>query len=158
MADVSADTPEKLLALHEQADARISSYSYKAPDKVGTQKGLVRLGRGDSVVAEVQILAPAGGENNLHYHSNSDSFWMVLKGKVRFYGIDNKVLGEYGPSEGLITPRFCRYWFENAVNEPTELLHIVALSNPRNPSSGRQNLNERLAHQMNHQQFDAVHR
>ncbi|MCZ6848853.1 MAG: hypothetical protein O7F75_08410 [Alphaproteobacteria bacterium] len=30
-----------------------------------------------------------GGENNLHYHAGTDSLWIVLNGKARFYGPDD---------------------------------------------------------------------
>ena len=52
----------------------------------------------------VQIVKKDGGENNLHYHTNSDSLWMVLKGRIRFYGPNDEVIGEFGPQEGTITP------------------------------------------------------
>ncbi len=61
----------------------------------------------------VQVVKKNGGENNLHYHTTSASFWMVLKGRVRFYGPDDVLIGEFGPHEGTITPRYSRYWFEN---------------------------------------------
>mgnify|MGYP003694430529 CR=1 FL=1 len=54
----------------------------------------------------VQVVKKHGGENNLHYHTTSASFWMVLKGRVRFYGPDDVLIGEFGPHEGTITPRY----------------------------------------------------
>ena len=45
--------------------------------------------------ANIQVLRE-GGENNLHSHRYLDGFWMVLKGRVRFYGPDKAVLGEFG--------------------------------------------------------------
>jgi mannose-6-phosphate isomerase-like protein (cupin superfamily) len=41
-------------------------------------------GQGDLVRGMIQV-AKEGGENNLHYHANVDGFWMVLKGKAKFY-------------------------------------------------------------------------
>ena len=70
----------------------------------------------------VQVVKKHGGENNLHYHTRMDTFWMVLKGRVRFYGPGDVVLGEFGPHEGMVTPRYSRYWFENIGDEDLELL------------------------------------
>jgi mannose-6-phosphate isomerase-like protein (cupin superfamily) len=69
-----------------------------------------------------------GGENNLHYHSTSASFWMVLKGRVRFYGPGDVLIGEFGPHEGTITPRYSRYWFENVGDDDLEILQVSAFS------------------------------
>jgi mannose-6-phosphate isomerase-like protein (cupin superfamily) len=66
-----------------------------------------------------------GGENNLHYHPHVDLIYMVLKGKVRFYGWGEKLFGEYGPNEGISLPRNARYWFESASEEELHLLQIA---------------------------------
>jgi mannose-6-phosphate isomerase-like protein (cupin superfamily) len=132
--------PEELEALHTRAEAMMGAFSYKCPD-VSTGKGIVRLAKTDSLRCNVQIVKKDGGENNLHYHSNGDSFWMVLKGKVRFYGPDDVVLGEFGPMEGITTPAYSRYWFENAGDEVLELLHISGLTHPTG-ASGRTDLSE----------------
>ena len=91
-------------------------------------KGFVNLGRKDIVRGVVQVVKKNGGENNLHYHTSSASFWMVLKGRVRFYGPDDVVIGEFGPNEGTITPRYSRYWFENVGDEDLEILQVSAFS------------------------------
>src|SRR5262249_51094637 len=67
-----------------------------------------------------------GGENNLHYHLNSDTTWYVLGGRARFYGVGDTLIGEYGRNEGLMIPGGCRYWFEKVGNEDLELMQIVA--------------------------------
>ena len=74
----------------------------------------------------VQVVKKNGGENNLHYHTGIASFWMVLKGRVRFYGPGDVVIGEFGPHEGTITPRFSRYWFENVGEDDLEILQVAA--------------------------------
>jgi mannose-6-phosphate isomerase-like protein (cupin superfamily) len=74
----------------------------------------------------VQIVKD-GGENNLHYHTNSDTTWVVMKGLVRFYGLGDKLIGEYGPGQGIMIPGGARYWFEKAGTETLELLQVVAV-------------------------------
>lgn len=119
------ESPEQI-ALHEEAERRMASYRYVRPESLGdANKGLVRLASTDLMRGAVQVIED-GGENVLHYHEGMDSFWMVLKGKARFYGPEDKLVGEYGPHEGLVTPRGARYWFEKASEEPLELLHVAA--------------------------------
>ena len=36
------------------------------------------------------------------------------------------VIGEFGPNEGTITPRYARYWFENVGDEDLEILQVGA--------------------------------
>ena len=105
----------------------------------------------------MQIVKTDGGENNLHYHTNSDSFWMVLKGRVRFYGPDNKLIGEFGPHEGTSTPRYSRYWFENAGEEDAELLQVAAMwKTGLQESSGRTDLEPQRFQVGNTPKFDAM--
>ena len=73
----------------------------------------------------VQVLKE-GGDNNLHSHTGMDGFWMVLTGKVRFYGPGDEVLGEFGQHEGIVMPRNAQYWFESCGDEDLELLQVVA--------------------------------
>ena len=148
-------TPTDLEALHQKADAMVKSYSYKKPSGIDAGKGNVFLGRGKYVKGGVQIVKKDGGENNLHYHSNGDSFWMVLKGRIRFYGPEDVVIGEYGPQEGLITPIWSRYWFENAGEEDAEILHVTARADATVESSGRTDLSEQRWKLDNTKHFDA---
>lgn len=135
-ADVYALDPETEAKVRD-AEKDLVTFHYAKPDKVGSEKGFIRLGRAGSIRGVVQVVKKDGGENNLHYHTNADSLWMVLKGRVRFYGADDKLLGEFGPQEGLITPRYFRYWFENAGEDDLELLQIGAFATPEVTSSGR---------------------
>lgn len=130
------DLNPDLLARIEEAEKGIRSYRYKKPEGIGTEKARIELGRGGNVRGVVQVVKE-GGENNLHYHTDADSFWMVLKGRVKFYGVDDELLGEYGPQEGIITPAFTRYWFESSGDDELELLQIGAFSGPEVKSSGR---------------------
>ena len=45
-----------------------------------------------------------GGENNLHYHNNSETVWLVMAGRARFYGAGDVVLGEIGEREAILMP------------------------------------------------------
>jgi mannose-6-phosphate isomerase-like protein (cupin superfamily) len=124
---MSADAEALDLQLqHEAAEAKVKTFNYRKPEAVGAGKGFVGLARTDIVKGVVQVVKKDGGENNLHYHKRMDSFWFVLKGRVRFYGPDNVLIGEFGPNEGTVTPRFSRYWFENAGEEDLELLQVAA--------------------------------
>ena len=119
---------ENLMELHRAAEASWATFSYAKPDGVSSGKGFVALGRKDIVRGVVQVVKKHGGENNLHYHTTSASFWMVLKGRVRFYGPGDVLIGEFGPHEGTITPRYSRYWFENVGDEDLEILQVSAFS------------------------------
>jgi mannose-6-phosphate isomerase-like protein (cupin superfamily) len=125
MAVVEAQDDE-LLKRHEAAEADPVTFRYAKPAGVNAGKGFVNLGRKDVVRGSVQVVKKHGGENNLHYHTSSASFWMVLKGRVRFYGPGDVVIGEFGPNEGTITPRYARYWFENVGEEDLEILQVAA--------------------------------
>lgn len=130
------DLAPDLLARIEEAEKGIKSYRYAKPEGIGTKKARIELGRGGNIRGVVQVVKE-GGENNLHYHTDADSLWMVLKGRVKFYGVGDKLLGEYGPHEGIITPAYSRYWFESSSDEELELLQIGAFSGPEVTSSGR---------------------
>src|ERR1700741_2519633 len=132
---------EDLLRRHEAAEANPVSFSYAKPDGVNAGKGFVSLGRKDIVRGAVQVVKKHGEENNLHYHTTSASFWMVLKGRVRFYGPGDVVIGEFGPNEGMITPRYSRYWFENVGEGDLEILQVSAFSEGAR-SSGRTDVSE----------------
>jgi mannose-6-phosphate isomerase-like protein (cupin superfamily) len=88
-------------------------------------KQLVRLARTDRMIAMIQVLKE-GGENNLHSHRHLDGFWMVLKGRVRFYGEEDKLLADLGQHEGILIPRGSLYWFESSGDEDLELLQVEA--------------------------------
>ena len=120
---------------HEQAEERIVAFSYKRPEQ-GYQHGkaMAPLGRSDIVKGVVQVIRE-GGENALHYHTTMDSFWLVLSGRARFYTVGDRLIGEFGPQEGCLTPRGARYWFERVGDEPLEILQVAAFSSP-NAGSG----------------------
>lgn len=119
---------EELLQRHQAAEANPLTFGYVPPSGVNSGKGRVDLGKKDIIRGVVQVVKKNGGENNLHYHSRSASFWMVLKGRVRFYGPGDAVIGEFGPNEGTVTPRYSRYWFENVGDDDLEILQVMAYS------------------------------
>src|SRR5262245_6600213 len=122
--------------LHERAEALVAPYRYAKPNDelLTTKKGFVRLARGELLKAQVQIIKGKGGENVLHYHTNAETFWWVIRGRARFYGPENVLIGEFGEGEGVITPRYSLYWFENAGGESDdlELMQIAASDVPGN--------------------------
>lgn len=147
---------EELPQLHSQAEAKVTTFSYSKPDGVNTGKGRVELAKTDRLRSIVQIVKKNGGENNLHYHTNSDSLWMVLKGRARFYGPGDEVIGEFGPLEGTISPAYARYWFENAGDDDLELLQVSALHDRTNERSGRTDVSPQRYQVGTSQRFSAV--
>lgn len=104
------------------------SFGYKK--LTGPQnKQVALLGRTDHLLAMVQVVKE-GGENNLHMHPHTDGIWMVLRGRARFYGEDNVVLGEYGEHEGVVLPRGTKYWFEKIGDVDLEILAMQAFDTP----------------------------
>lgn len=88
-------------------------------------KRAVRLARTDRMYANLQVVK-TGGENELHSHEHLDGFWMVLKGRARFYGTGDVVIGDLGPNEGILIPRGFAYWFEREGDEDLEILQVEA--------------------------------
>lgn len=75
----------------------------------------------------VQSLGNEGGETNLHSHPNSDSAWMVLQGKAKFYTVNDRLLGELGKYEVISIPAGTPYWFDTSdPNDPLVILHITS--------------------------------
>lgn len=137
MSAAPTTSPAELDELHAKADAMQASFGYRRPQKIDAARGSVALARTDLMRARVVILPKGKGENNLHYHTGSDSFWLVLKGKVAFYGPQDKLIGEFGPMEGTTTPRYFRYWFANCGEEDLEMLHVFANATPGQHNTGR---------------------
>lgn len=93
------------------------------PDGPMVGKFVVRLARTDRMLANVQVLKN-GGETNLHTHHHLDGFWMVLKGRARFYGEGDAVIADLGEKEGILIPRHFKYWFESVGDEVLEILQV----------------------------------
>lgn len=134
MTDVRKMTPEQKEAFHRDGESRIKAIKVVKPPENA---------RGEPRDVTVQLRTPAisvltqwvrqGGEDNLHYHTNGDTFWMVLKGRARYFTVSGpddkegtKLVADLGPHEGVVIPRGSRYWFEKAGDEELELLQVVA--------------------------------
>lgn len=122
--DVRKLTPEQREDFHKAAETRIKPFHYAKPASSHV-KEVEMLTKSDLMKVMVQVVRD-GGENNLHYHTGSDTTWMVLKGRVRFYGVHDRLIGEFGLHEGVFMPGGSRYWFEKAGDEELELLQMVA--------------------------------
>jgi quercetin dioxygenase-like cupin family protein len=131
MAETATENPVELRgeakkeAFHQEAESKIVNFAFTRPDThiADGDKMHVKLAGTDSCRASVQILVK-GGDNNLHYHPNMDLIYMVLKGKVEFYGPEDKLLGVYAENEGLMLPENSRYWFRG-VSDEAHLLQIA---------------------------------
>ena len=104
---------------------KLQTFSYKKPDNLRRGKGIVQLAQSDIIRGRVQIVRE-GGENNLHSHRGMDGFWMVLAGRVKFYGPGDVLIGEFGKHEGVLVPRGAEYWFESSGDEDLEILQMAA--------------------------------
>jgi mannose-6-phosphate isomerase-like protein (cupin superfamily) len=122
---------DKKEAFHQEAEKKVHTFTFERPG-IGFQtekkKIHVRLAGTNHLRAQIQVLAE-GGENNLHYHPHVDLIYMVIAGRVRFYGNNDVLLGEFGPLEGINMPRNCRYWFESVGDEELHLLQIAGFPN-----------------------------
>ncbi len=116
--------PEEKEAYHREVETRVQRFAY-APAPNGKPKDIVPLVRTELLKVAVQVVHE-GGENNMHYHMNSDTTWFVLRGNVRFYGAGDEVIAELGPREGIVIPGGARYWFETSGTEDLEILQMVA--------------------------------
>ena len=90
-----------------------STFNYAGPpDQGNAPKKHVPLCKTPLLKADVQVLGD-NGANNLHSHTGSDGFWYVLKGRAKFYNEHDEVVGDLGPTEGILTPHDTPYWFES---------------------------------------------
>jgi mannose-6-phosphate isomerase-like protein (cupin superfamily) len=103
---------------------RAFSYERPATDNVKTIAWLLK---DPQFTVAVQIVKD-GGENNLHYHTNASQVYFVIAGQVRFNGVDDSVISELGPQQGIFIPAGARYWFEKTGSEDLQMLQIVARS------------------------------
>ena len=112
-------------AANAETQPAYQTFSYKKPENLRNGKGIVQLAKSDIIRGRVQIVRE-GGENNLHSHIGMDGFWMVLHGKVKFYGPGDVLIGEFGQHEGILIPRGAQYWFESS--DPNEELEILQMA------------------------------
>ena len=110
---------------NETAPGGHTLFSYRKPETLKGGKAIVQLAESDIIRGRVQIVRE-GGENNLHSHTGMDGFWMVLRGRVKFYGPGDELLAELSQHEGILLPRGTEYWFESSGDEDLELLQMAA--------------------------------
>ena len=134
--------------MHLEAEAAISVFSYKTPEKINKAKINTMIAKGNLLRAMVQVVRD-GGENNLHYHAKVDGFWFVLKGRARFYGPEDVFIAECGPQEGVVIPQYARYWFEKSGKEDLEILLVQAFDEGKQASSGRTDSAPRVKRNLN---------
>jgi len=104
--------------------AAIKGFSYQRPDdSQGRAKKIVHLARAGVLDLHVQIV-DKGGANNLHMHTNCDEAFLVLDGRVRFYGENDVVIAECGALEGVVIPAEAPYWFESIGDTPLQIMRI----------------------------------
>ena len=118
--------PEALTQDYNGSPLTATVFGYEPPAAQERSKAIVRLCRSDIVYSTVQVLKE-GGENNLHAHSAQDGIWIVLKGRVKFYGKGDALIAELGPLQGIHIPRGFFYWFESASPETLEILQVEAI-------------------------------
>jgi mannose-6-phosphate isomerase-like protein (cupin superfamily) len=128
-------------------------FKYRAPSGETKPRHIVWLCRTDRMVGNVQVIKK-GGENTLHSHKHLDGFWMVLKGRARFYGEGDEVIAELGPHDGIMVPRGFKYWFEAVEGETLELLQVEAFDVPL--KTREELFGDRVEYTEKKEKFDAV--
>jgi mannose-6-phosphate isomerase-like protein (cupin superfamily) len=122
-AELAKLSPDDKEAFHQSIEAQVKVVKYE-PKTTGEPKDIVPLVRTKLGRMAVQVVHE-GGENNLHYHLNSDTTWFVLRGRVRFYGPGDEIIAELGQNELISIPGGARYWFETCGAEDLEILQCV---------------------------------
>jgi mannose-6-phosphate isomerase-like protein (cupin superfamily) len=111
-------------AFFQAAESMVRKFSFSVPDMEPDEKRAdVRLASTNSCKLEIKVLRH-GWVGRLHYHPNMDGIWMVLKGRLRWYGPHDKLMGELGPMDGIVQPENTRYWFESVGDEEAWLVQI----------------------------------
>ena len=96
------------------------------PPMVARGKISQSLARTPTLGMGVQVVAPDGGETNLHSHPGVDSSWMVLDGEATFYTANDRVVGVLGKNEMIMIPAGAPYWFKATSENPLVILHVTA--------------------------------
>ena len=95
---------------------------YEKPE-IKRNRHVVSFGRTDSMMVFMQVLLQAG-ENSLHMHPNTDSFWWVVRGRAAFFTTDHEPLAELDPEQGVLIPRDYPYYFNAVGEDHLEILQI----------------------------------
>jgi len=123
---------ESLARLHSEAEALVQPFNLAA-----SAKGRVDLGRTNLIRGMTHLFKRGSGEPKPHYHANTDCFWLVLKGRARFYNAGDEMIGEFGPQEGTIMPAYARYRFESIGEGDLQMLQVLAFHDRDRKDSGR---------------------
>jgi mannose-6-phosphate isomerase-like protein (cupin superfamily) len=100
------------------------AFKYTKPEfKSGHPTSVISLARTTRMWARMQVHSK-GGEIGLHAHKHLDGFWMVIKGRARFYTDGDVVIADAGPMEGVLLPRGYKYRFEKIGDEDLEILQV----------------------------------
>jgi mannose-6-phosphate isomerase-like protein (cupin superfamily) len=103
---------------------RARAFKYTKPDfKPGHPTSVVSLARTNRMWARIQVHSK-GGEIGLHAHKHLDGFWMVVRGRARFYTDGDVLIADAGPLEGVLLPRGYKYRFEKVGDEDLEILQV----------------------------------
>lgn len=111
---------------------RLTPFGYEGDPGRDFPKKSLRLSRTDSLTVSVQIIN-SGGETNMHSHTGEDEAWVVVNGRVRFYGRSSttesgeELVGELGPRQGIMIPKGVPYWFEPVGDDQLEILRVSSI-------------------------------
>ena len=111
-----------MATVDQETDA--TPFTFERPELING-KARIGLGKTGMITASVQFLQD-GGDNNLHAHSAEDEAFLILTGRVRFYGKGDEVIAELGPNQGIVIPRKFPYWFESASDEVLTIFKVGA--------------------------------
>ena len=134
--DMSSEEREEF---HRAAEAEIETIAYHKPEPNGRPKQNTWMVRRPHMQVVVQCVHD-GGENNLHYHTNSETTWFVLKGRAIFEGAEGKILAQLDPMQGVVIPGGARYKFYKDCEGDLEILQMVAVHDPKKGRGERINL------------------
>jgi len=122
--DVRKMSPEDREGFHQDAETRMKPISFEMP-VAPKHKKVITLSKSNLQKVNLQVISD-GGENNLHYHTGSDTTYYVLEGRVKFYGVGDVIIGEFGKNEGIFIPGGSRYWFEKSGEGDLQILQMDA--------------------------------
>ena len=118
--------------LAQASNDRLTPFGYEEDPGRDFPKKSLRLSRTDTLTVSVQIIN-AGGETNMHSHTGEDEAWIVVSGRVRFYGVSKtaengeELVCELGPRQGIMIPKAVPYWFEPVGGEQLEILRVSSI-------------------------------
>lgn len=111
-------------------EVRIRQERYLEPQTFAVEPRPLKLAKEIQVLARTDLIGAMvhyldeGGENNLHSHTSSDAFWVVLRGEATFYGEGDQEIARLGPGGTLLMPRGCKYWFKKSSEEQAVVMRI----------------------------------